>query len=416
MEAVDMDKNDDSFEAMDAQIRVLEVQLAMLKERRNHRASPLCYLPEEIVAQILAYAQESFELEIRRWVTDILPLCRRIRSIAPRWPFLWSMHYINSSDREREDEEDGPSSEPSNKLGDRPWLSLCLKYGPKTGLRFRVDNGFSNAQAERISQHARCLILDWDARGSSLAEIGGLSSNGTSALQWHLLRELEIRTHPKHEYSARIEKLIPRQSHDSLTTLQLMRGPYRLDGVPSLPQLQFLELRNVEIDPCDDVHLRRLFCEAKQLVHCMMHITWDSDTTPWTVNTNGSRMIMPQLRKLDLWGRAIVLWPLFDMFPDPREELELHITDHADETSDEQEQVIDRALAFLSDQATITRRPIEYEIDFSSGDWSMHFALQSCILPNDKESYTPLTLHATCKHRATLAKAMQYAKSVIFHG
>jgi hypothetical protein len=383
---------------LDARILLLEEQLADLKEERNRQVSPLCSIPEEVLASILKQLQDIYIPEsIHKWAQQ-LPVCRRIWNVALRWPHLWSAHYINSESREP--------------FGDQRWLEICNKQGLQSELNLYAKKDLMVNQAKRFAPFTRDLHVNEVGSHATLRGLGLTATGAEPIVKWPMLQFLEINAGPSRlERKMQIRPTMLGGSSSSLTSLTLTRGYYTIGSFPALPKLRHLHVRQLGLEQ-DDSYLRlyELFCNSQQLVSVDLVIGLRKEMIYATAAS--STLLLP-LHSLRLQSHPKVVDAILDMLPDPLQRCSVIMNRY--QASEQQDRVVERISIFLGKMVTNNPSQFEYQVIFASYTAYRMFLEVHLIWPSPEAQTQSLpVLRATCRHRTALSAVLRYASKVTF--
>lgn len=333
---------------LDNQIAAMEIQLSELKTRRNHAASLLYRIPDDIIRDILVELQLSLQStgSLRYWARAIV-ICRRMYTIAVEAPELWSRFEIMCT--EHTDKTDARL---------RQWLTVCEERGGNRPSTLFLDLGnFSDLSVPlyrdimRLAPRAKNLWIK-DTHSTHCDAFYRYLIHPP----WPALNTLKIETSSMNSY---IHSKDLGGFSDTLTSLCLIhRYPndkeryraWKYVQFPHLPRLKRLTVMGLEL-----THLKARddFRDDLGRMPCLEFLEVQRLHDP--VNQGSADRSIPQgssymshLRCLKLDGSAGGICLILPLLPNPSKELSIKINVGVGSQSISQMRVIrDRALTHL---------------------------------------------------------------------
>jgi hypothetical protein len=346
-------------------IHEIDAELADLREHRNHRAVPLCRIPNELIIKIYHEFQaqwideyDEYDLLIGPipWWGEHLSLCRRIRSITQQASELWTFIHIYKGDDDR----------------NLNWRTTCLQRARDAHLTLRIYlPHLSDVPRDILPLACRTFKLDIymlhdtnkvETSPSRLESLlGGIFTAGA---QWPILRRANIMvTANPFTHVAWIRPSFLGGSQNTIHSLTLNKSKvsWAIDqNAPVLHNLRDLDIEGLKVSDIRQL-LKWLSC-MPLLSSIRLVLTRGSVLTPG----HQAPLHLERLRFLELQGATTQLLSILPFFPDPLEELALNtLFEEEDQT-----QLIDYAASYLARQKLVHTFTVRYELKIKEGQQS----------------------------------------------
>jgi hypothetical protein len=296
--------------------RILEHELANLKEARNHTFSLLCRLPEELLANILLRAQNEIDEHeyaaerLFEWSQNVITVCRRIRSVGIRSPELWCDLQFGYSDM----------------IDELKWFQLCRERSGNLLFHLYVSWIQTKrfiAQISAVSPRVRQVkieVIDWAEYDMDHPtweyDDEELLAHILSSSIWPQLERLVVSNRTGGELDITPQLLGGRS--DVLTHLHL-EGLCTLHSFPELSNLRRINIFSLDVEENPQA-LRSFLSRTPRLEMLDLNLihTARPDWSTWIENIDsGQQVRLSYLLAVTLTGYAEPILYVLNMLPTP---------------------------------------------------------------------------------------------------